>query len=236
MLLEKLIEQHRVHSFVAHRAELALGVVGHQIRIYLRHLFGHQAELRDAGLIQLRLVMEGDWTQGQDRLTGSGHISDVGFETPRGEKHAQLASIVHITGASTRPDRLTRDAGDVGGSLDERTPDAHGIGLTGNTKVTDVNVAGAVRELRARIKTDGDVPVGCAPVERMVTDGRAADGVGVAEKSVRSVGSVAGADSVAKERISTGGRVKATGGVGKERGRTEGGVEVAGVVVERGIA
>src|SRR5207248_9478019 len=180
--------------------------------------------------------MEGDGTQGQGSLTGSGDVGYVRFEPARGEKHAPLAVIVHVTGASTRPDRLTRNTGDVGGSLDERTPDAHGIGLTGNTNVTDVNVAGAVRELRARIKTDGDVPVGCAPVERMVTDGRAADGVGVAEKSVRSVGRVAGADSVAKGRISTGGRVKATGGVAKERGRTEGGVEVGGVVVERGIA
>ena len=48
MLFEKLVEQHRVHRFVANGVRLALFVASHQIGIYFFHLLGHQAELRDA--------------------------------------------------------------------------------------------------------------------------------------------------------------------------------------------
>src|SRR2546423_6802021 len=93
----------------------------HQVGIHLRDLLGHETKLRDTSLIQFRLVVESDWTQTEDRLTGSGHISDVGLESARGEKDAKLAIIVHITGASTRPDCLTRNAADVAAVAHVRT-------------------------------------------------------------------------------------------------------------------
>ena len=107
MLFEKLIEQHCVYHLVADRAELALGVMGHQIRVHLRHLFGDETKLRNACLIQFGLVMEGHGTQGQQRLTGIAHVGDVCFESTRREKHPQLTVIVHVTGAAARPDCLS---------------------------------------------------------------------------------------------------------------------------------
>ncbi len=48
MLPEELIEQHRVYRFIADGVDVAPGVMGHQIGVRLRHLLGHDAELRDA--------------------------------------------------------------------------------------------------------------------------------------------------------------------------------------------
>jgi hypothetical protein len=62
--------------------------MGHQVWVHLRHLLSHEAKLRSACLIQFGLVMEGHGTQGQERLTGSGHIRDVRLESTRREKHA----------------------------------------------------------------------------------------------------------------------------------------------------
>ena len=59
MFFEKLVEQHRVHRFVANGVRLALLIASHQIGIYLFHLFGHQAELRNTALgINFFLVAE----------------------------------------------------------------------------------------------------------------------------------------------------------------------------------
>ena len=121
MFFEEFIKQHRVHSLIADRAELALGVMGHQVRVHLCHLLGYEAELRDAQLVQLGLVMKSHRTQSKEHVTGSGHVGDVGLESARGEKDAQLAIIVHITGASTRPDCLTRNAADVAAVAHVRT-------------------------------------------------------------------------------------------------------------------
>src|SRR5215208_8316908 len=102
MFFEELIEQHCVYGFVADRAELTLGVMGHQVGIYLRHLFSHETKLRNARLIQLGLVMEGHGTKGQQRLTNSAHIGDVRLESTRREKYTQLTVIIDVTGSSTR--------------------------------------------------------------------------------------------------------------------------------------
>ena len=110
MLFNELVEQHDAHRFVTDRGEVTIGVMGHQVGIHLRHLLGDKAGLRDASLIQLGLVMESDETQGQERLTGVAHVGNVGLKAACGEKHAQLAVIFHVTGASTRPDGLARYA------------------------------------------------------------------------------------------------------------------------------
>ncbi len=102
MLLEELIEQHRVHRFVADGREFALASRVTKSGFTLAH-FLHKAELWSARFIQLGLVMEGDWTQSQERLTGGAHIGDVRLEAARGENHAQLAVIIDVTGSSTRP-------------------------------------------------------------------------------------------------------------------------------------
>ena len=48
VLFEELVEQHRVHFFVAHRERLALVVRDHKIGIHLFHFFGDEPKLRDA--------------------------------------------------------------------------------------------------------------------------------------------------------------------------------------------
>ena len=48
VLFKKLVEQHRVHRFVAHCVGLSLLVTGHQIGIHLFHVLGYQPELWDA--------------------------------------------------------------------------------------------------------------------------------------------------------------------------------------------
>ena len=60
MLFEKLVEQHGVHGFVTHGVRLPSFIAGHQVRIHLFHLFGHETELRDAGRVKLVLIAEGD--------------------------------------------------------------------------------------------------------------------------------------------------------------------------------
>ena len=197
MLFQELIEQHHIHRFVTDGVDVALGVMGHQVRIHLRYLLSDEAELRDTQLVQLRLVMEGDGPQGQERLTGSGHISDVGFETARGKKHAQLAVIIHVTRASTRPDCLTRDAGDVGGCLDTRGPDTDGSALSGDSWVADVNVMIAGGKKGASLQTDGDVSTTArVGEERVVTDGGIEKAGGVAPERGRTEGTVGRPDGV----------------------------------------
>ena len=53
MLFEKLIEQHRVHRFIAHGVRFSFFVAGHQIGVHLLHLLGHEAELRDTLRVKL---------------------------------------------------------------------------------------------------------------------------------------------------------------------------------------
>ena len=53
MRLQELIEQHRVHRFIADGVRLALDVAGDKVRINPGYIFGDQAELRDTGRIQI---------------------------------------------------------------------------------------------------------------------------------------------------------------------------------------
>ena len=213
MLLEKLVEQHRVHRLVTDRGDVALRVVGHQVGVHLRHLLGHEAELRDAQLVQLRLVMEGHRTQGQKSLTGSGHVGYVRFEPERGEKHAQLASVVHVTSASTRPNRLTGNSGDKCATL--AVPDADCIGLAIDTKIVDVDI------VRAR-----DVEAGTSAQRRVVAPGS------VEIECAISNGNVAAADVVARERAMAGGRVAVAGGITIKRESADRRVAGAGSIVK----
>ncbi len=50
--------------------------------------------------------MEGDRTQGQERLAGSAHVRDIGLKPARREKHAQFAIVIHVTGRSTCANRV----------------------------------------------------------------------------------------------------------------------------------
>ena len=81
MFLDELIEQHRVHRFVANAINFSMIITRDQVRIYLRHFLGDQAKLRDRVLINLRLVMKGNRLQRENRFTRFVHRFDLVFET-----------------------------------------------------------------------------------------------------------------------------------------------------------
>ncbi len=220
VLFEKLVKQHRVNRFVADGVDVALGVMGHQVGVHLRHFLGYEAELRDPRLIQLGLVTEGHGTQSQERLTGGAHVGDVRLEPARREKDAQLALIVYVTGGSTRTHSLARDAGDVRRGLG-RVADADGARITGDPIVADVDIV-AARDIGAGFVTDGRVvPAGGSAIERIITDGRVEAAGGIVLECTITDGRVrAAADGVAKERLVADGRVEAAGGVEKESERS----------------
>ena len=58
VLFQELVEQHRIHCFIANGERLALVVPCHQVGIYLFHIFSNKAELWDALRVKLVLVTE----------------------------------------------------------------------------------------------------------------------------------------------------------------------------------
>src|SRR5207302_581793 len=125
----------------------------------------------------------------------------VRLEPARGEKHAQLALIIHVTGASTCPNGLTCDAPDVAAITNVRTSGAD----------TD-NVIGR-----------GDVDTGC------ITQGRVVGAAGVAKERVNTAGRVEGAVYVVKERVNTAGCVGHSRGVAEKRSHASGRIFIPGV-------
>ena len=90
VLFEKLVEQHRVHRFVADGVRLALLVASHQIGVHLFHLLGHEAELRNALGSSSVLVAEGDRLEREDRFARLVHRLDRFLESRRGNDRAEV--------------------------------------------------------------------------------------------------------------------------------------------------
>ena len=90
MFFEELIEQHRVHRFVAHAVGLPLLVTSHQIGVHLLHLLGHEAELRDALGVKLVLVAESDRLEREDRFARFVHGFDRFLEPGRRSDGAEM--------------------------------------------------------------------------------------------------------------------------------------------------
>ena len=168
--------------------------------------------------------------------------------------HAELAVVVHVTRASTRANRLTRDAGDVGDALLACSPDSNSIALVGNTKVTDVDIAVASGEILAstgaqcdigdagsveceRRKTDGCVAVtGSVAVERIKTVGCVKAATSVVKKCEPSSGRVVGASRVAYKGKCAIGCVSEADGVAQKRTSASGSILICGVDKERSSA
>jgi len=90
VLFQELVEQHRVHRFVANRVRLSFVVASHQIGIYFFHVLSNEAELRDALEVKLVLVAEGHRFQCEDRFARFVHRLDRILETLRRDDRAQL--------------------------------------------------------------------------------------------------------------------------------------------------
>ena len=88
MRFEKLVQQHRVHSVVANRVNLAICVASHEGWVHLFHVLSHQAKLWDALGIKVFLVMEGHWFEREDGFARLVHRFDRFLETLRGNYRA----------------------------------------------------------------------------------------------------------------------------------------------------
>src|SRR5206468_2249593 len=85
MFLEELVEQHRVHLFVAHAVDFAVLVTDYQVGVYLFYVFGHQSELLCASRINFLLITKRDRLEREERFAGFIHRFDVVLE-PRGRR------------------------------------------------------------------------------------------------------------------------------------------------------
>ena len=228
-LLEKLIEQHRVHRFVAHRVDVAVLIAHHEVRIYFSYLFGDQTKLRCVCVVTL--VVERDWLERQDSFTGVVHWLNLFLEPARRTQRAQLAVAVDQHWYCRPAGCHATNAGDKG--FDLRTADADRRRLAGKTNVTNIDVAIACGKRCPCTIAQRDVEVaGGVETERTTTNGRVSAADGVVQKCASTDGRVEVAGSVASERTITVGRVGIPIDVVNERISAVGRVGVAGGVAK----
>src|SRR5437899_3423124 len=66
VLLEKFIEQHRVHRLVTDGVRLSIRLTRNEIGVYLFHILSHESKLWNALGVKLMLVVEGDRFKRED--------------------------------------------------------------------------------------------------------------------------------------------------------------------------
>ena len=146
MLFQKLVEQHRVHRFVAHCFWLTFGISRHQIGIDVRYFLGNQAELQSARSIDFFLVPEADRLERENSLTGFIHRFDVVFDAPSRSECAYLIIRIDVNCAARCHRRVNvLDAGGV--ALPSETENAR----------TETDIAKAGGKISARVGAQTDV-------------------------------------------------------------------------------
>src|SRR6266404_2587558 len=154
MLFEELVQQHRVHRFVAYGVNLSLGVASHQIGVHLFHLLSDKTELWDALGIKLFLVAEGNRPEREDGFTRPVHGLDCVLETHRGGwADAQLTSATYVNCRTCN--RSPNNARYKGFRLGSLRADADGAGLGRNSTVADIDVIITSGEIAAGSKAQG---------------------------------------------------------------------------------
>ena len=102
MLLEELVEQHRVDRVVSHTVDLPVLIPDCEARIDFGHLLGDEAIFKTLALIDLLLVSEGYRLERKQRLAGVVHRLDVLFVTARGSRVTkQTSGQVHGNGVGS---------------------------------------------------------------------------------------------------------------------------------------
>src|SRR5215813_8174263 len=79
------VKQHRGEHRVAHGLYLPVGVIGHQLRIYLFNLLRHESVLSNAFFIIN--VLEDYWTEPGETVGGGTHVLDVLLVACRGSHY-----------------------------------------------------------------------------------------------------------------------------------------------------
>ena len=188
VLLEKLIEQHRIDLFVADRFGLALGIASHQIGIHLRHFLGDQAKGKRLRVIIFFVVAEADRLERIERFAGIVHRLDLVFVPARGYVTAAKSA------AAGYGDRIR-------------------IGPNNGLRIgVDVADKAAVAHVRAE-RPDRDNVIGCGNASTRIETQGAVTVTGAVRERIIADSHVAATGGVTNESLKTNRRVAATIGV-----------------------
>src|SRR6267142_1291078 len=91
VLLEKLLEKHRVYLIVTNTVGFSLFVAHNEIGIHLFHVFSHQTKLLCAPRIDLLLVIKADWFKRIERFAGLLHWLNLVLKSLGGCTRAKFA-------------------------------------------------------------------------------------------------------------------------------------------------
>ena len=91
VFLEKLIEQHRVHGFVAHGFRLATSIRGYKVWIDIGNFLSDQAKRERMRAINLFLIAEADWFKPIEDFAGLVDRLDLFFVATGGSERTDLA-------------------------------------------------------------------------------------------------------------------------------------------------
>jgi hypothetical protein len=234
VLLEELVEQHRVHRFITNRVDLALCIAHNQVGIDLFHVLGDEAKLWSGIEINFFLVAEGDRFQCKDRFARFVHWFDIVLETLRGGYRAEASIAVYNNACACN--WASTDASNKGSTLGSLYTDADRSRVARPSRIADIDVAVASGEICTGINAQGNVAAArCVVKERPDTLGRVVDAGCVVKERIKTAGRVLAAGCIASERIKTGGRVVDAGCVVKERIKTAGRVLAAGCIASERI-
>ncbi len=192
MLFEKLVEQHRVHGFVADRVGFSFFVHCYQRRIHFCYFFSNQAKLGDVGLVVL--VVEGHRFKRKNRFTGLVHGVNILLEPLRGDT---------TTNTELAGDRVNRYAATERATSENASDKGLPLGsLEANTNGVVIGVSTTVANFDIVIPSENGDPSALA--QRDVV------GTGGVPERVSAYRSVAVASCVRFERVKTDAGIIAT--------------------------
>ena len=230
VLFEKLVEQHRVHRFVADGVRLALFVSRDQIRVHLLHLLSHEAKLRNPSGSSSCLVAESHRFERQDRFACLVHRLDRVLKPLRGDNSAE-ATISTYDDPYAISDGHSTNTRNNGAFLNATRADSNRIQVTSLSRIANIDVV-----IPPLIFCPAPNPTAILLLpehgtrERFNPNRRIAVAICETGERRRAYGRVGNAGSVTRECHIANRGVKAAGGVKFESIITVGVVEVAGRV------
>ena len=212
MLLEELIQQHRIDLCVADRFGLALFIASYQIGIDLRYFLSDQAKGAPLGCVILFVVTK-TYRLERRRLLRSFCPSAGCHALKLARRSVEIATAKSAAVGYRNIVGIDADDGlDIGVDLSDKTTvvDVRATSADGNNVIGRANAAPGKH-------TQGDVSeAGSVVNERLITVGCIVAAGRVEKKGFKAVGRVEVTSDVVKERVITVGRIVRTGGVAKK--------------------
>src|SRR6266516_2476252 len=222
MLLEELVEQHRVHLIVADGFRFAISIGGYKVWIDIGNFLGDQSKRERTRAIDFFLVAEGNRFKRKKRFARLAHRLNLLLVAARGHKGSQFAVYIDVHCSVTR-DRSVNVADPSGVVGASNTLDA----------LADAHIAIARGEIKSGANAQGGIVAAGIAIEGVKTTGGVAAAGGVALEGGNTVGRIGVTGGVSTERTTAVGRVGATDSVLIERARTVGRVFAAGGVAQQ---